>query len=101
MTLRFARGWIGCSLVALLGGACSSSNETSGGGGTSGTAGRSGSAGAAGTASGSGGGQSVGPAGGIVAQAGVTLSVPANALSSTTMITVSPTTAPSGYALAS
>ena len=112
MTRRCARGWIGCSLLALLLGACSSSNDTSGGagtsgggtrgGGTRGGAGRSGNPGTAGTAGGgAGGGQPVGPSGGVVSQAGVTLSVPANALSSATMITVAPTTAPAGYALAS
>jgi hypothetical protein len=109
--------WIGwCGVLALVA-SCSSSSGAGGTGGTSATSGGSGgvaaggnsgsgggaggSAGGAGATGGSGGGQAVGISGGSVTQAGVTLDVPANAVSTTTTITVATTTAPSGYTLAS
>jgi hypothetical protein len=71
------------------------------GGATTGTGG-SASGGASGSGSGgTGGGQAVGTSGGTVAQAGVTLTIPSSALSTSTVITVATTTAPSGYTLAS
>ncbi len=79
-----------------------------GGAGSQATAGKSGSGGAGGGSGaagngtgGSAGGQAVGTSGGSVTQAGVMLDIPANALSTTTMITVATTTAPVGYTLAS
>jgi hypothetical protein len=85
-----SRKWIGWSMIALLALACSSSSDDVGS--TSPT-------GAGGT---SGVGQTVGTTGATVIQSGVTLNIPANALTTNVPITVSmTTTAPSGYELAS
>jgi ZU5 domain len=125
MRSQFLRTWIGCCSVALLA-ACSASNGsvgTGGAGGTSGSvadgdagtgagSGKSGSgnvtggSGAAGEGSvaggnGIGGGQVVGTSGGTVMENGVTLVIPANALTIDTPITVTATSAPAGFTLAS
>ena len=125
MTCRLARTWIGWCAVAALAASCSSSDGGgtggagggsgggagtqaaggAGGGGAGGHGGTSGggggSSGAGGATAGSGGGQAVGTPGGSVTQSGVMLQIPANALSSTTTITVVTSTAPVGYTLAS
>jgi hypothetical protein len=104
MTLRGSRPWTGsCLLLALLFAACSSSNEGSGGGGSGGGSSGGGSSGKTGGAGGGGaaGSQVVGTSGGTVTQNGVTLTVPADAVPANVAITVAPTTAPAGYALAS
>ncbi len=98
MTLRRFRPWTGwCLLLATLFAACSSSNEGSGGGGSGGSGGKTGGAGGGGAA----GSQVVGTSGGTVTQNGVSLTIPANAVPANVAITVAPTTAPAGYALAS
>jgi hypothetical protein len=118
MTFRPARTWIGWCVLAGVVASCSSSGGGGSSGGNGGNGGNSGltggSGGGAGSQSGSGGaggagngtggsagGQAVGTSGGSVTQAGVMLDIPANALSTTTMITVATTTAPVGYTLAS
>ncbi|HEY3665204.1 MAG TPA: hypothetical protein VGL19_04350 [Polyangiaceae bacterium] len=125
------RAWFGCCSLALVFGACSSQKADGGDGsgaaggsvsGSTGTAGRSaagGKAGAVGTAGRSGGsaaagatgdagsadggssGQVVGVSGGIVTQEGVTLDIPADALTNGATITVTTANPPAGYALAS
>jgi len=110
--LRTSIGW--CALAGVLASCSSSGGSATGGsgggsgGGTVGTGGAttgtggSASGGASGSGSGgTGGGQAVGTSGGTVAQAGVTLTIPSSALSTSTVITVATTTAPSGYTLAS
>ena len=120
MRSQFLRTWIGCCSVALLA-ACSASNGSVGSGGAGGTSG-SVANGGAGTEAGSGsvtggsaaagegsvaggngigGGQVVGALGGTVMENGVTLVIPANALTSDTPITVTATSAPAGFTLAS
>lgn len=111
MSSRSARTWIGwcalgvmasCSSAGGLGGRGGSGGAAAAAGGKSGTGGGAGGAAGGATASGgAAGGQPVDTAGGLVMQAGVMLSVPANAVSAPTAITVATTTAPSGYALAS
>jgi len=115
MTFRpvrtFVQTWIGCCVLAGVLASCSSSGVSGtggsggGSGGTTGAGGKGGtgtSGGASGSGSGgSGGGQAVGTSGGTVVQAGVTLTIPSSALSTSTAITVATTAAPSGYTLAS
>jgi ZU5 domain len=102
MTLRRSRPWTGwCLLLATLFAACSSSNEGSGGGGSGGSGGSGGKTGGAAGGGGVAGSQVVGTSGGTVTQNGVTLTIPANAVPANVAITVAPTTAPAGYALAS
>jgi hypothetical protein len=101
MTLRRSRPWTAsCLLLALLFAACSASNEGSGAGGSGGS-GAGGGNGNTGGNGGAAGGQVVGTSGGTVTQDGVALTIPANALPANVTITVAPTTAPAGYALAS
>jgi hypothetical protein len=88
----YSRQRLGWWAVAFLAMACSSSGDetgsTSGGGGASNVGQVN-------------GGQVVGTTGATVTQNGVTLAVPANALTSDTPITVSVTAPPSGYSLLS
>ncbi|HEY2730654.1 MAG TPA: hypothetical protein VGK52_12005 [Polyangia bacterium] len=95
-------GWIESTVVAcaILLSACSSSSSSKTG--TGGTGGSGGAAGAtAGTSGGAAGITTIGTSGGTVSMGGVTLTIPAGALAFDTAISVTTTTAPSGYTLAS
>jgi hypothetical protein len=108
MSIRSVRRWLrGCGFAStalaaacVLAAACSSSPKGSGGGTAGGGAGASGGldggAGSSGVAS-----QTVTAQGGTVTLDGVTLTIPGNALSGDTVVTVSMTTAPAGYIIAS
>jgi hypothetical protein len=92
------RGCVFASVV--LASACSSSpkgsGESAGGGGAGAFGGNDGGAGTSGVAS-----QTVGTQGGTVTLDDVTLMIPGDALAADTVITVSMTTAPAGYIIAS
>jgi hypothetical protein len=94
-------GWIESVVVAcaILVSACSSSSSKTGTGGTGGSGGAAGAT--AGTSGGTAGITAIGTSGGTVSMGGVTLTIPAGALAFDTAISVTTTTAPSGYTLAS
>jgi hypothetical protein len=116
MHSQFRWTWLGCCSVALSLAACSSNGSAgsdvsngSGGAGTSATGTGGGASGGTATEAGSSaggnagaaGGQLIGAPGGTVTQNGVTLVVPANAIKTATSISVTATSAPAGFAMAS
>ncbi|HTA89610.1 MAG TPA: hypothetical protein VK745_08540 [Polyangiaceae bacterium] len=123
MRSQIAWTWLGCGSVALSLAACSPSNGSAGSNGSGGSAGSLAEGNAGASAAGKGGGASggtgteagssaggsagvsagqlIGAPGGTVMQNGVTLVVPANAITTATPISVSAASAPAGFAMAS